>query len=428
MKVPNATKSTNKHAFRHNKAVSITVIVTGLLLGFLTGLQFIIQGIENSLIAEDNKIFANNTYLVASACKNSDNPDNDCKTNTTLINDKVNAKIKPYNGTIVGHLTIIKNQNVYFYAAPSEPFSSILEASTAKQPEGSLSAVVGFERAADLVKDQLVNKSYDDDKIAFVNEVRQKTIGKTFSINGMNVFIAGIIPYGSDNFRVTKQGESLQPLNQILQIIDGNNVSTNKLIFIANNSTEFQQLLAQSTIDQKLAIINFSDRKQAYNFYYQEKLRHNPDGVSHYNQTSNQELEVDEFITSTLLTIYWFKKAKMAIAIASGALILIVIIASSLMLMRKTSNDTGSAKVIQSSLIKFSLKFLALGLTTAAVMATIVSYCNAEIFNSAISLLFGHESNSFKLLLGINEETLVTILIIPVMTTIVLFLAGKNRR
>ena len=424
MKSTKPAISSNKTS-QHSKAALIIVITAGLLLGCLTSLQFIIQGVENSLIAESAKLFANKTYLVASDCKDSNDSQSagDCKTDTAHTNNKLTTKIEPYGGTITGHFTTIKKQNVYFYTASPEPFSSILAANSIRQPNDKLSAVIGFRMAADLVKNQLTTKSYDDNKIAFVNEVRQKTIGKTFKINGLDVFVAGIIPYGSDNFRITKQSDNLQPLNQILQLTDGNNVSTNTVILLANNSTAFKQLLAQSTVSQKLAIISFNNRNQAYNFYYQEKLRHNPDNLSRHNKADGQELEIGELITTTLSSIYWFKKAKTAIAIISGVLILITIIALSLMMKR----STGDSSMKLRHTLKLSLKFLVTGVVAAVIMAVIVSYHSKELYNSALSLLFGHETDGFKLLLGLNKELFVTILLAPLFAVSLSLLVNKKR-
>ena len=419
------SKPNSKEIHKSKKITAVTVVL-GLILGFLIGTQFLIQGVENSLTAEDNKLFPNTTYLVASSCQNSNNTQSDtgCKTDTTAINNKITSKIKPYGGTIAGNVTIIKKQNIYFYTASPEPFRHILETNSISQPNDKLSAVIGFGMATELVKNQLTTKSYDDNKIAFVNEVRQKTIGKTFKINGLDVFIAGIIPYGSDNFRITKQGDNLQPLNQILQLIDGNSTSTNTVILLANNSTAFQRLLTQSTISQKLAIIGFNNRNQAYNFYYQEKLRHNPDNLSRSSKADGQELEIGEFITSTLSSIYWFKKAKIVIAIISSILILITIVILTLITKQATTDSSTRFR----SILNLSLKFLITGIGVAVLIAIITSYHSKELYNSALSLLFGHETSGFKLLLGVNLELLLTILAAPTVAIIFSLLFSKNQR
>lgn len=418
------SKPNSKEIHKSKKITAVTVAL-GLILGFLTGTQFLIQGVENSLVSEDNKLFPNTTYLVASGCQNSgDTQSNtDCTTDTGTIDNKIASKIKPYGGTIAGNFTIIKKQNIYFYTASPEPFRHILEANSISQPNDKLSAVIGFGMATELVKNQLVTKSYDDNKIAFVNEVRQKTIGKTFKINGLDVFIAGIIPYGSDNFRITKQGDNLQPLNQILQLTDGNSTSTNMVILFANNSTAFQQLLTQSTISQKLAIIGFNNRNQAYNFYYQEKLRHNPDNLSRSSKADGQELEIGEFITSTLSSIYWFKKAKMIIAIISSILIFITIIIFALIIKRVTTDSPTRFR----SMLNLSLRFLVTSIAVAIIIVIIASYHNKELYNSALSLLFGHETSGFKLLFGLNPELLVTALAIPMVAFLVTFMIYRKQ-
>ncbi len=405
---------------KSSKATKLTtaiVIIVGLILGFLFGIQFLIQGVENSLVAEHNKLFPNATYLVTSGCQNSNStqPEDNCKTDTGTIDNKLSPRIKPYGGTIVGYFTTIKYQNSYLFTAPPELLNDIVKINSAQQSKDSISAVIGFDGAVDLVKNQLINKSYTDDKIAFVNEVRQKTIGKTFKINGLDVLIAGIIPYGSHNFRITQQNQALQPLNQILKLTDGNSHSTNTIILLANNSTAFQQLFTKSTIDQKLAIVKFPNNNQAYNFYYQEKLRHNPDNLNRSSKTDGQELEIGEFITSTLSSIYWFKKAKMVIAIISSILIFITIIALSLIAKRTTSDNSMRLRHITN----LSLRFLITGMLMAIIIAIIISYHSQELYNSALSLLFGHETSGFKLLFGLNLELLLTALAIPV----VVFLA-----
>lgn len=408
MKSSKPPKSTNRHP---KKITTVIIIIAGLILGFLTGVQFLIQGVENSLVAEDNKLFPNATYLTASGCQNSDDaqPGDNCKTDTNAINNKLDSKIKSYGGTIVGYDTTIKHQNLYFFISPPELFNNTIIPNSVQLPKDSLSAVIGFGRAAELVKDQLVNKSYADNKIAFVNEVRQKTIGKTFEINGLKMFIAGITPYGSDSFRITQEDQASQPLNQILQMIDGNVHATNIVTILANNSTEFKQLLAKSTIEQKFAIIKFTDRNQAYNFYYQEKLRHNPDGLSSNNKTNGQELEIGEFKTSTLSSIYWLKKAKITIAIASSVLILITVAILSLV----TKRAIGDSSMKPHTILSLSLKFLVVDILTAVIATTAISYHSKELYNSALSLLFGHETSDFRLLLGLNKELLVSILITP---------------
>ncbi len=417
------SKPNSKEIHKSKKITAVTVAL-GLILGFLTGTQFLIQGVENSLVSEDNKLFPNTTYLVASGCQNSgDTQSNTDRKTDTTINNKIISKVKPYGGTIVGYFTTIKYQNSYLFTAPPELFNSIIKTNPTQQSKDSISAVIGFGGAVDLVKNQLINKSYADDKIAFVNEVRQKTIGKTFKINGLNVFIAGIIPYGSDNFRITKQGDNLQPLNQILQLTDGNSTSTNMVILFANNSTAFQQLLTQSTISQKLAIIGFNNRNQAYNFYYQEKLRHNPDNLSRSSKADGQELEIGEFITSTLSSIYWFKKAKMIIAIISSILIFITIIIFALIIKRVTTDSPTRFR----SMLNLSLRFLVTSIAVAIIIVIIASYHNKELYNSALSLLFGHETSGFKLLLGLNLELLVTALAIPMVAFLVTFMIYRKQ-
>lgn len=425
--MPKLPKPTDNYPPQFKKITTVIIVMSGLILGFLTGVQFLIQGVENSLVAEDNKLFLNATYLTASGCQNSDDaqPDDNCKTDTNIINNKLDSKIKPYGGTIVGYDTTIKHQNTYFFTSPPELFNNTIIPNSVQMPKDDLSAVIGFGRAAELVKDQLVNKSYADNKIAFVNEVRQKTIGKTFEINGLKMFIAGITPYGSDSFRITQEGQASQPLNQILQMIDGNIHATNIVTILANDSTEFQQLLAKSAIEQKFAIIKFTDKNQAYNFYHQEKLRHNPDGLSRNKKADDQELEIGEFETSTLSSIYWLKKSKTAIAIASSVLIFITVIILSLITKRAISDNSMRLR----SALSLSFKFLIIGILTAIIAAGAISYHNKELYNSALSLLFGHETNDFKLLLGFNKELLVSILVAPtVAMTLSLLLIRKNKR
>lgn len=425
--MPKLPKPTDNYPPQFKKITTVIIVMSGLILGFLTGVQLLIQGVENSLVAEDNKLFLNATYLTASGCQNSDDaqPDDNCKTDTNIINNKLDSKIKPYGGTIVGYDTTIKHQNTYFFTSPPELFNNTIIPNSVQMPKDDLSAVIGFGRAAELVKDQLVNKSYADNKIAFVNEVRQKTIGKTFEINGLKMFIAGITPYGSDSFRITQEGQASQPLNQILQMIDGNIHATNIVTILANDSTEFQQLLAKSAIEQKFAIIKFTDKNQAYNFYHQEKLRHNPDGLSRNKKADDQELEIGEFETSTLSSIYWLKKSKTAIAIASSVLIFITVIILSLITKRAISDNSMRLR----SALSLSFKFLIIGILTAIIAAGAISYHNKELYNSALSLLFGHETNDFKLLLGFNKELLVSILVAPtVAMTLSLLLIRKNKR
>lgn len=425
--MPKLPKPTDNHPPQFKKITTVIIVMSGLALSFFTGVQLLIQGVENSLIAEDNKLFPNATYLTASGCQNSDDaqPGDNCKTDTNIINNKLDSKIKSYGGTIVGYGTTIKHQNLYFFISPPELFNSTIIPNSVQMPKDDMSAVIGFGRAAELVKDQLVNKSYADNKIAFVNEVRQKTIGKTFEINGLKMFIAGITPYGSNSFRVTQQDQALQPLNQILQMIDGNIHATHIVTILANNSTEFQQLLAKSTIEQKFAIIKFTDKNQAYNFYHQEKLRHNPDGLSRNKKADDQELEIGEFETSTLSSIYWLKKSKTAIAIASSVLIFITVIILSLITKRAISDNSMRLR----SALSLSFKFLIIGILTAIIAAGAISYHNKELYNSALSLLFGHETNDFKLLLGFNTELFVSILVAPtVAMALSLLLIRKNKR
>ena len=121
---------------KSSKATKLTttiVIIVGLILGFLFGIQFLIQGVENSLVAEHNKLFPNTTYLVASGCQNSGDAQSntDCKTDTGTIDNKIASKIKPYGGTIAGNFTIIKKQNISIlprqnlFATFSRPIQSV---------------------------------------------------------------------------------------------------------------------------------------------------------------------------------------------------------------------------------------------------------------------------------------------------------------
>lgn len=261
----------------HKKRAFTVVIIVGLLFSIITAGTFILQGLENVALAEmlaptDGKV------LVMSSVDTKICGDN-CDIATEVVEIKKN--IERYDGKIIP-AKISQTADGMFYKAEEKVFSSEVNNTT-----DVTQVIVPLGTAANLAGIEMPERDVEvADKLAAIQEVREKTLGKMAKNEaGEKYYIAEILPSGvyASNLSFMNIGQDGNPLDLILgQIRTG--VSQNFIIQSAKTEPKMDEddmgqssgFIVMEDIDAEamgMVLAQFEDVKAAYN-YYQDKANY----------------------------------------------------------------------------------------------------------------------------------------------------------
>lgn len=442
MKLLKLAKLGHRNVTHHKKQTILTVIVIGSLFGVLIGLHFIIQGIENTFLKQNDQVFSGKTYLVAHGCSarelkqyELENPCFEapeeemidclselnkkpfpCGNDTVKINGIFNDKVKSYGGKVVGNIKLTSNEaakTLDFY--PSEIFADLITADMSQKPNDALMALVSFQGAAKLAEIKYGSNMSNQEKLTLIQQVYEKTIGKVFEHEDVKVFVAGILPFGSSTAKLAKYDADIRLIDSFLENI--NSYGNNLFYYLDDNSDATQKTLQEYTTKFHQVIIEFDSSEQAYE-YFRHNMPHPNLSLFNKQAPENPEYVIWEMVTNKIDIIYQFKFTRFFLSFANYVLLATAVVIIVFTFIRLVNQDSKIMALYRSLgatatdvfLIYFwyvlELCMLAVfyACAVAGIIAFAVSSHYSADFNVAFSLFFGENLTDFKLFIGFNQE------------------------
>lgn len=453
MKLPKLISLSHQNLIHHKKQTLLTIIVVGSLFGLIIGFQLVIQGVENAVLGFNDQIFNKHVYIVASGCKSSelkarrrlaekeclqhhqnslehirctDKHKNNivlpCEVDPTHITKTLADRVRPYGGEIVGYVDMINVSGGLIELVPVDIIKNAIEIDITHKPQNVIAAVVGFNKAVELVESDIDKSKRFDQPMEFVKELRQKVIGKTFTIDNQEVLVAGVLPYGDHEFRVAETRYHFELLDVPLGAITYNQTGT---LYINDQSVVVKELLSKGTVI-KYAIIDFADKQLAYDYYQKEALRYQPDDFAREDDIYGAEINAGEYITNYLISTKNFEVFKQAITIASYAFLVVAVMISVFTFLKIIQQDDRLIALYKSLgatatdvfqiyfwyLLELAVLVAVYAVGVGVLIAAGVSYYYHRPFSAAASLFFGREISQMSWFIGFNWQTAQIVMIV----------------
>ncbi len=447
MKLLRLFKLGHKNLTHNKKQTILTIIVIGSLFSVLIGLQFIVQGVENYLIKQNNRIFSDTIYFSASGCNTrkieaiyasclekeeeemfechneiSKQPLS-CSSDADKINKLFSERSKNYGGEVIGNIKTVKKDNTDYTFYPHDVFKNQIESDLTKRPADTVPALASFYRAAELAGIIIPKQiATNQEKLDLISKVRSESIGKVFDYNGSKIFVAGILPFGAASPTLARNDYDFRVLDLI---ISANFETSAPIYFINDNSDYVKNFIEQATLYEYSSVIKFTDLYQAYSYYKFENNLFEP-SLFAQNAPKSPEYLVRELVANRLSTIHNYKLLRFMISFANYILLIIAIIIIVFTFLKLVNQDSRLIALCRSLgatskdvfviyfwyLLELCLLTAIYATIVAIIFAVITSQYYAADFTTSTSLYFGQKISDPVLLLGFNIEFVKIIAVI----------------
>lgn len=446
MKFLKLTKLGHRNLIHHKKQTIFTVIVIGALFSVLVTIHFLMQGVEDFYIKQNLKIFNGATYITAQACRRDDLVahhsqshnqciDNDgkideqcfnesakkpapCSTDQQQVNDLFKNRSQNYGGEIVGNVEIRNYQFSQINIYPQEIFKNNITADLSTKPQDVPAVVVTLMQAADLLGIKLEANQSSKAKVAIVDDIRSKAIGKVLNYNNQPVFVAGIVPYGASYISVARHARDARPLDMLLSKIGiYDNISDINPIFINDGSAAIKNLINNSTFYAYKAIIKFDSPSQAYDYFKQE-IDHIPLSLFSEGRARKPSYMVSELMSNSFSFHISFETQRFMLSFANYVLLITAVIIIVFTFLRLISQDSRLIALYRSLgatardvwfiylwyVFELCLLTVLFALGVGALLALGISWHYSADFNAGATLFYAKKITDFTPFIGFNME------------------------
>lgn len=225
----------------HKKRAFTVVVIVGVIFGVLTAGNFLIQGLENTILSKmteptDGKVLLSITTEQQCFDRNCEPLD---------VTPTIEQVVKEYGGKIIPSQLFTDGTTLYLVVEPSI-FSGLNQEVIVGTRNnipiyGTPSVLAGLFGIAKPASDASA-----DTKLRAVATLRENTLNKTINSNNseMKYEVVGITPssFGIGSFSLANVGERMNPLNLILDIIPAGGGTS----FILNNGSFSDRSFADS--------------------------------------------------------------------------------------------------------------------------------------------------------------------------------------
>ena len=445
MKLPKLIKLGHRNLTHHKKQTIFTVIVVGSLFSVLIAAQLVVQGLENFYIQHNLAIFNGSTYITARACKfnqlessssmshcfqdngefdkqclqNQNNQPAPCSANQQQANILFTNRTKPYGGEVIGNVEIRNYRFSKITIYPQGIFTNSITADLSTKPQDALTTVISLQQAAVLLKIPIEQIYSRQAKINIIDEIKTKSIGKTFVYNNQKIFIAGILPYGAHYISIARHTRDIRPLNWVLSQVGVYDHVTDSggLFFINDKSTAINSVIANSTPYAYHSIIKFNSLERAYD-YFKYELDHTSPSLFNANRPQSPQYLTGEIATNSMRFRLSFEIKRFVLSFAIYALLITAVIIIVFTFLRLVTQDSRLIAMYRSLgataqdvwfiylwyVFELCLLTVLFALSTGALLALGVSWHYSADFNAAASLFYAKHITGLVPLIGFNLE------------------------
>ena len=448
MKLFQLAKLGHRNLTHHKKQTIFTVIVIGSLFSILVAVQFIIQGLENFYVQHNSELFNGKTYIAAQACRRSEldshhdiitrcvNNNNQmdeqcfqnqikrpapCSTNRQQVNDLFKTRAKPYGGEVVGNIEI-RNTNIgsQFHIYPISIFKDRITADLSTKPQNIPAVMLRLSQAADLLNIK-TNQIYSRQaKLNIINEIKAKVIGKILKYNGQSIFVAGILPYGTNGISIARHIRDVRPLDQLLNKVSfyqESGLGESGLLFLNDQSDAIKKIINESTFYAYQAILKFNSPDQAYN-YYKNEIDYISPSLFTSNRPRQPRYLIRELVTGSFNARMSLGLKRFELSFAIYTLLVTAVIIIVFTFLRLVNQDNKLIALYRSLgatardvwfiylwyVFELCLLTIFFALSVGALLALGVSWHYSADFNAGASLFYAKHITKLVPFIGFNLE------------------------
>ncbi|PID33245.1 hypothetical protein CR969_01790 [Candidatus Saccharibacteria bacterium] len=443
-----------KGVAHHKKQTILTVVIVGSLFSVLMALQFIVQGVENKLIKESSVIMPE-TYITALSCnqdqldredeigKCSEAPEGEvggclvgidskplnCGLDAKKSNDIFSKRAGKYNGEVVGNAQFLSHNQDWLAVYPLNIFNDSIKESADNKPKDTLPVVLNLSLAAELVNVNIENiKSQPNEDIKdSINDVSSRAIGHTFDYGGKNIFVAGVMPYGSNSPVLSKTEQEFRLLDSVLGGVQSNDEAP-RAIYLDDGSKEMKGLLSNSNLSHYESVIKFKNLNDAYEYYKYENHKTDP-GLFKKADYRKPEYVTKELITNKFQIIHQFKLTKFILSFANYVLLIVAVVVMIFTFLKSINQDNklmalyrslGAGAMDVFLIYFFYILFICViaivyALVCSVILSVVISYYYSADINASFGLFYGRAIDDTAFLVGYNKE-IVTIIMIMLLS------------
>lgn len=405
----------------HKKRAFTVVIIVGLLFSVVTAGVFVLQGLENTVLAEMLEPTGGKVLVTSSVDTNA------CGENCDIAAEvaEIKKNVEQYGG---GFLEAETSQTAdgMFYKLKEAIFGDV----QSESDSDVMGVVVPLEVAAQLANIEMPERDAKvTDKLAAIREARAKTLHRTVeSKTGEKYYIAEILPGGvyasSLSLAIIEQGGN--PLDLILGRIN-TGMSQNFVIksveveptVDSTGEEQYSGFIAMEDMDaEEMGIVfaQFENIEAAYK-YYQDKVNYCSETDRIFSMCSKDyKYQVVSAVSNPLTTYDNLQNVWLVFKIIAAVLVVIAVIIALSTYVRLIGKDLkvislyhalgatkGQIRVVYIVyLLMLSLMAVGFAIIVGLILAVALSIINTEALGQVWSLAFGVETGAI-LLVGWNN-------------------------
>lgn len=397
----------------HKKRAFTVVIIVGLLFSVVTAGVFVLQGLENTVLAEMLAPTDGKVLVISSVDTNVCGEDCDITAGVA----EIKKNVERYGGEIIP-AEISQTTDGMFYKLKEDVFVDAQNRSESDVTE----VVVPLEVAAKLADIEMPERDAEvTEQLDAIKEVREKTLHQTVeSKTKEKYYIAKILPGGvyisSLSLAIIEQGGN--PLDLILgQINTGasqNFVIKTAAVEPAVDSDSIEPpsgFVAMEDMDaEEMGIVfaQFENIEAAYK-YYQDKVNYCLETDRVFNMCGKDyKYQVVSAVSNPLTTYENLQNAWLVFKIVAAVLVVIAVIIALSTYARLIGKDLkiislyhalgatkGQIRVVYAVyLLMLSVMAVGFAVIVGLILAAVLSMVNMEALRSAWSLAFGMEAGA----------------------------------
>lgn len=397
----------------HKKRAFTVVIIVGLLFSIVTAGVFVLQGLENAVLAE--MLAPINSKVLVISSVDTKICGEDCDIAAEVVEIKEN--VERYGGEIIP-AEISQTTDGMFYKLKEDVFVG----AQSESDSGMTEVVVPLEVAAKLAEIEMPERDAEvTEQLGAIKEVKEKTFGKVVENEGGEKYhIAEILPSGvyTSSLSLASLEQGGNPLDLILgQINTG--ASQNFVI----KTAEAEQAVDSDSIEppsgfvamedmdaEEIGIVfaQFGNIEAAYK-YYQDKVNYCSETDRIFNMCGKDyKYQVVSAVSNPLTTYENLQNVWLVFKIVAAVLVVIAVIIALSTYARLIGKDLkiislyhalgatkGQIRVVYAVyLLMLSVMAVGFAVIVGLALAAVLSMVNMEALGQVWSLAFGMEAGA----------------------------------
>lgn len=440
----------------HRKRVVKVVAIVGVLFGVLLMAEMLIQGIENTVLAEMSRPMGGKILLGTTVnMQHYQEPQAE-----ELELEHIREKIQQYGGEVIETETYQMPGVGEVVALPEGVIKQGIEVSLAERPVEAVPMIVPVGAVMNWLKVSIPQRDSAERAAAKVLKAREQVLGQTIELeNGQKVYVVGLSSSmaGRNSLVLSGVGQEVNPLNLILAVVP---LSTSRSFLIKTEGVDLGKMVIEEKSEIPPEMLEqfpelaapemeavwavFPNLATASEYYYD---------VENYCERANSAYGVCEPEYKYLVTPGFndpfevtrvFKNVWIVFGVVAGVLMaigIIIMLTTYLRLVRQDTkvialyraNGATRAQTVGIYMVYFlMLSVLAVGfvLVLGVVLALLVSLVNGTALSQAFTLAMGMPERTI-ILIGMNRWVLIIagamLAVAPVTVLLSLGqLSGKN--